>query len=708
MIGQVERDQAAAHLDSLWDGAGGTAYLATKDQKTGRWDQLFYRWPADREQLLTAALAQAPTLDVYVGALLHTERNGKEASAVPGLSLWAEVDGADLWDVARKVRQLGAKVVKSGTPNHRHVYVPLAALTDPATIKAYNHRLTLWLGADPGGWDAAQVLRLPGSVNHKGNGWPVRTVREATRTWTLAELDALLPQVHESTGATDGAPFDPSTLPDVSAEEVIAKYEHRDANIRKRFAETPEEQQWSDAMWYLARLLLDVNASPGERFIALKGAACNKATRDGKSDAWLWDNYVAKLQPINTEGFWTSRPELAHIRDFARARRAGPWATLGVILAKVIAEVPPQLMLPPLIGGAVSLNFYIGLVGPPGKGKGTAERAANEALTNFRIRPLPPGSGEGIGHYFAKRTKDGLERIAEQVFLSAPEINTLEALHGRQSSTLFPELRKGYFGELLGFGYADEKKRLNLDEHSYRLCLSVGIQPNHAGVLLNDADAGTPQRFLWLPTNDPYAPRAQPTEPPRWQWQPPTFAGVTHMTVCQEARAVIDEQRLRDLWDTSDSDDMTAHRNLARLKVAAALAILAGRIDITNEDWTLAETVMTFSDHTMQQTIKALAAKNRERNQRRARDEGERAVTVDDMKDQRIVRLVATNVVKQLRRVKDQKLGWDTKSNLRKKITEGQRGYLDAAIDYLRDEENAIDVEEVEYRGNKGIRCRLK
>lgn len=51
-----------------------------------------------------------------------------------------------------------------------------------------------------------------------------------------------------------------------------------------------------------------------------------------------------------------------------------------------------------------------------------------------------------------------------------------------------------------------ERRLIPIPAHSYRMALLLGVQPRRAGALLDDADGGTPQRFLWLPTTDPLAP----------------------------------------------------------------------------------------------------------------------------------------------------------------------------------------------------------
>ena len=42
----------------------------------------------------------------------------------------------------------------------------------------------------------------------------------------------------------------------------------------------------------------------------------------------------------------------------------------------------------------------------------------------------------------------------------------------------------------------------------------VGVQPLRAAPIFEDADAGTPQRFVWFPVSDPDRPKERPEEPP--------------------------------------------------------------------------------------------------------------------------------------------------------------------------------------------------
>jgi hypothetical protein len=114
----------------------------------------------------------------------------------------------------------------------------------------------------------------------------------------------------------------------------------------------------------------------------------------------------------------------------------------------------------------------------------------------WALRPNPgPGSGEGIGHLFLgwDKTDKELKQHTVATILSAAEIDTLSALKSRQASTLFPELRKAWMGEPLGFAYVDKEKRLTVPRHSYRLCLITGIQPANAAPILRAVSDQTRQ-----------------------------------------------------------------------------------------------------------------------------------------------------------------------------------------------------------------------
>ncbi len=227
--------------------------------------------------------------------------------------------------------------------------------------------------------------------------------------------------------------------------------------------------------------------------------------------------------PVDLAGFWAERPVLEHLHSYARARMVSPWALLGVSVVRALAVVPPHVVLPPIVGTHASLNFFVGLVGRSGAGKGAAEGAGHDALDVGPVEVFTASSGEGLAHLYAHREKKEVVRDRDAVLLTVPEVDTLVALKSRQGSTLLPALRSAWSGERLGFSYADPDKALPIERHSYRLGLVLGVQPGRAAPLLDDADGGTPQRFLWMPTTDRDAPDELPAAPAQWPVKRPSW-----------------------------------------------------------------------------------------------------------------------------------------------------------------------------------------
>jgi hypothetical protein len=426
----------------------------------------------------------------------------------------------------------------------------------------------------------------------------------------------------------------------------------------------------------------------------------------------------AERASADPDDFWQARPILKHIHAFARSQRVGPWAVLGTALARVIAQTPPEIQLPPTIGSYASLNLFVGLVGESGDGKDAAQEVAADALyienPTFRVAPL--GSGEGLAHMFmrpGKATKDDPYPEAEQYnrssLVTIGEIDSLAALVQRQSSTVTTQLRQAAMGQQLGFFYADAAKRMMVPPHSYRLCLVAGIQPERSGILLNDEAGGTPQRFIWLPTGDPGAQRSVPPAPTPMIWQPPDwmYAERAHsngqmrrlVTLPEIVRDMIIDARVSRLQGTGEK--LNSHALLTRAKVAAAFMILDGRYRPEETDWDLSGTVMTVSDTQRARCQRALQTEAKKANLGKALADADRTLVVEEHID-RVKVTKCSESVKRILRIN----GAVTSGVLRQKLHVSNREYMDAAVDVLH-LAGEIQVEETEYRGQKGKRIWL-
>lgn len=402
--------------------------------------------------------------------------------------------------------------------------------------------------------------------------------------------------------------------------------------------------------------------------------------------------------------FWSARPELARLQQFARARLTGPWSTLGAVLARVVATIPPNVVLPPIVGSVASVNLFVALVAPSGFGKGASEAVAEDFLVT-EVTPFvaTPGSGEGLLKQYAYKRRTGKGQPPEQVnvrnaaVFTVPEVDTFAALAGRGGSTLMPELRKAWMGERLGFGWSDAEKAVAIMAHRYRMTMIVGVQPGRGAVLLDDADGGTPQRFLWLRTIDPDAPDDPPVEPeplclPAWPMsaQPaetlelapsddaecglrvkfdvedtyrldePADRSTFH--VLELPPSVVDTIRAEHLakrrGEVAEASALDSHSMLARLKVAVGLMWMNGRTDkVSEEDWVLAGTVMAVSNETRASVLAALSGNATKAARARGRQDAVREVAKAEgmaQAEEAAIGRVAERIRKSLRSDNDQ------------------------------------------------------
>lgn len=447
----------------------------------------------------------------------------------------------------------------------------------------------------------------------------------------------------------------------------------------------------------------------------------------------LWAR--AHRLPIDEDEFWEARDVLRDLRLFARARRVGPWAMLGCVLTLAVGAIPPYVVLPPLVGDVASLNSFVALVGRSGESKSAAMAAARAWLG---VDPEPeekkPGSGEGLAKCFAyiRRSKNNPPAQigkAWSVLATIPEVDTLTATGGRGGATIMSALREGWSGERLGNDYAGEDKSVTINRHRYRLGLLVGVQPLRAAPLFAEADAGTPQRFLWLPVRDTERIEDRPDEPPRRDlrsWPVPdntlnqqaVLTARLHLPddpqefvvldVPPSAAAEIDAAALdRSGPESEKSDPLDGHRLLCQEKVAAALMFLDGRTDgITEQDWQLAGQVIAVSNQTRAK-VQADLAREHDRQQTSAgRSAGVRKIaearTVADEEKKNIDR-IAKNIVRKLVAAETNSLSG---AALKRAIKHGDRALIPKALEHL-EIDRTVKVDEVTKGGQIGVRVRL-
>ena len=345
-------------------------------------------------------------------------------------------------------------------------------------------------------------------------------------------------------------------------------------------------------------------------------------------------------------GFWASRPYLTRIRDAARATLTSPWAVLNATLCRVSTLLPPNIVIPAMIGGQPSgHNLFAATVGKSSEGKGLAEDVAERLIPERRgAVTTQPGSGEALAAMFAARTtvdgEDGkplsiLECVNCRAMLSIKEIQVLGSVMGRDASTLTGELTKAWSGETLGSRTKQKANSVRAPRYGYVFNLIAGVQPGNAGILFNQETTGLPQRFLWASAIDPYGispddvtalnPGDAPIDPLIADASDMPDSGLEALTALYRYGSIGDmphgegqreayplkpvrfpgpvwdeTRRLRAETNRNGApEDCSGHTNLTRLKVAMLLPWLdpdrGDRMTVTMDDWQTAGMIVRHS-----------------------------------------------------------------------------------------------------------------
>jgi hypothetical protein len=275
-----------AFLRAIWGDTNGYAVVTLGIHphlaETGRYvhDGLrdhFFRWPEEEEELLqyiaTYSESGREAVDVYVAPLLFSKRSRRKEFCLPGRVAWIDADGE--WfdgDYAPNI------VVASGTPGHFHGYLLLAETTPVATIEALNRGLAVHHAGDMSGWDANQLLRLPGTWNHKQTPpalvASVYAFLEPFPTYYLAPLAKAAPERRQGGWSESRSAVDATTLLDTY---------RADARTRQLFAYGRTGDRSND-LFALACGCRELDMTREDTFTVLQQSAVNKFAQDGRAD----------------------------------------------------------------------------------------------------------------------------------------------------------------------------------------------------------------------------------------------------------------------------------------------------------------------------------------------------------------------------------------------------------------------------------------
>jgi hypothetical protein len=160
-------------FDACYDDTTGYLHIAVGesprwvDDKYGHehWTQTHFAYPAERDRAVREIARAVAGGDVYICPNLMHANKRAQGAAVARMVVHSDLDEGR-YD-PEKVKAVGGFAVASGTPGNAHVYVPLTESVSADVHRELCRGLSRYLGAGDPKIADNDLLRPPGTFNHK-------------------------------------------------------------------------------------------------------------------------------------------------------------------------------------------------------------------------------------------------------------------------------------------------------------------------------------------------------------------------------------------------------------------------------------------------------------------------------------------------------------------------------------------------------------
>lgn len=305
-------------LTLVWGVQEGFVFLP---RKAKRWvEQEAFRWPDDRAKIEAYIETYKDKADLYYTPNLFAQPDRRREFVQPPRYLYADLDAVN-------PNQAGVRphLVVQSSPGRFQGLWRLARPLDPLKHESYNQRLTYAIGADKGGWDLTQVLRIPSTRNLKYPGnVQVRLAWNEPGHSTLAKVKRYLDGVETNREALGPIVPPDLRLPSETAAQITKRVrDHIDQRTKELlFAKTTDTagaEGRSGRLWELECRLLEIGLMPEEVFVVVKDTVWNKFGDRRDGDLILWREVQKAHLHIGT--IVTKPVSLDHTRSALRTVR---------------------------------------------------------------------------------------------------------------------------------------------------------------------------------------------------------------------------------------------------------------------------------------------------------------------------------------------------------------------------------------------------
>jgi hypothetical protein len=489
----------------------------------------FYHYPDQVEEAAQAANDGKYTSNVYYCPQLFETRKRRKDNVKTCPTLWADLDECPPEKVA-----VVPNIIIESSPGRYQALWRLSHPVAPHIAEDLSKRIAYFHaedGCDRSGWDLTQLLRVPGTINYKYSGEPKVLLHRLDQSlYTLADFKAY-PEVKHSVFLKTPMPK-PEELPQEDPNDILQNHKHALLPHTYDLYHLEPEQgtDWSEKLWKLEMLLLEMGLTREETFVVAWASACNKYRRDGKAQEYLWVEvcraFVAYQERVNAVTFpgaditdlMTEEEEKEAAKQEGFVERYIEWASSLGDAATQYHQAGAFTILSALLSGRVTLPTSYGPVVPNlwfmilGDTTLTRKTTAMDIATDLLMEVDPDailatdGSVEGLMQQLSTRPK------RPSIFLRDEFSGLLEMISKKDYYAGMAEvLTKLYDGKM-------QKRVLRKEEivvrHPILLIFAGGIRNRVQGLLTHEhVSSGFIPRFVFV-TAESDTSRLQPLGPP--------------------------------------------------------------------------------------------------------------------------------------------------------------------------------------------------
>jgi len=239
----------------------------------GRWSDRFFTHLSDAIDWIKE---QPSGADIY---FCPTKLSGKrriKSNVLRSKFLYSDLDEIDPTKISKAYRPSHAW---ESSPGRYQCLWELDRAANPEDVEKGNKALAYQLGADRGGWDLTQVLRVPGTFNNKYPDQPRVKVLWVDPSQSRS-LDSYPDTVDDgkSSASSRGAKADALVLVQKELQRLLRRYSSKLPRkaISLLKARRAEVGKRSDILWYLSHALIDAGLTRDAAFKLIRASVWNK------------------------------------------------------------------------------------------------------------------------------------------------------------------------------------------------------------------------------------------------------------------------------------------------------------------------------------------------------------------------------------------------------------------------------------------------